>query len=117
MWTNLNFSKKVWLLVSVFIIFSIITGFGYHVMSNKIRTIGVESASNEMLDGYKNELKDVIDIMSVSLANATKGLSDETQRYEVYSAIARDVRFLENKSGYFFIYKTGGIVFMHAAKE
>lgn len=117
MWTNLNFSKKVWLLVSVFIFFSLITGFGYHSMINKIRTIGVESSSNEMLNGYKNELKDIVDVMAVSLSNSSKNATTDQERYNTYSTIARKARFFPDKSGYFFIVDENGTMFMHAAQE
>lgn len=116
MWKNLKFSAKVWLLVSVFIIFSVITAIGYHFMANQIKTIGIENASSEMLSGYTNELKDVVDVMTISLAAATKGVADEKEVHKIYSNIAKDVRFFPDKSGYFFIYKEGGDVFVHAAK-
>ena len=63
MWQNFNFSIKVIVLVCVLTLFTVLTGAGYHSMSNQIRDIGIQSASDEMLSGYKSELKDIVDVM------------------------------------------------------
>lgn len=116
MWKNLNFNLKVLLLVTVFIIFSTITALGYHYMSKQIRDISIESSKQTMLNGYKGELKDMVDVMAVALSSTVKGISDEKEIYALFSELARSPRFLDDKSGYFFIYENGGIPFMHATK-
>lgn len=116
MWTNLNFSKKVWLLAFVFMLFSLITGAGYHFMSNQIRNIGIESSKNEMLNAYKNELKDMVDVMAVSLASASEGETQENVLQSMYSTLLKDARFYDDKSGYFFVAKKGGEILVHPAK-
>jgi len=107
MWKNLNFSVKVMTLVIVLILFTVLTGVGYHKMSNQIKAIGVQSAGEEMLAGYKSELKDIVTVMAKTLAAATEGMTDEQEIIDTYHKLARDVRFLPDNSGYFFIYKKG----------
>jgi methyl-accepting chemotaxis protein len=113
MWKNFNFSVKVIVLVCVLILFTILTGVGYHTMSNQIRDLGIKSAGEEVLAGHKNELKDIVDVMASTLAAATEGMTDQDEIYKTYSTLARGARFLPDKSGYFFMYKDG-VNFFHA---
>ena len=115
MWKNINFSAKIVILVFVLILFSVLTAFGYHTMSNQIRDIGIQNASNEMLSGYKNELKDIVEVMATTLAAATEGTVDPDDIYKTYSKLSKEARFFPDKSGYFFIYK-GSVNFVHAIK-
>jgi methyl-accepting chemotaxis protein len=78
--------------------------------------MAIEQSTDSMLNGYKNELKDIVDVMALSLASATKGIDDENDIHAVYTTIVKDARFFPDKSGYFFIYKLGGKVFVHAAQ-
>jgi len=107
MWKNLNFSVKVVILVCVLTLFSVLTGVGYHQMSNQIKDIGIQSAGDEMLAGYKSELKDIVDVMASTLAAATEGMTDTDEIHEKYSTLSRSSRFFPDKSGYFFVYKDG----------
>lgn len=115
MWNNLKFNKKVGLLALVFILFTAMIGYSYHNMTNKIKAIGIDSAKHEMLTGYKEELRHMVDIMANSLGSVSKGASEERLQ-AMYSKMVKDARFFPDKSGYFFIYKRGGEVFVHAAK-
>ena len=105
MWKNLNFSWKVMILVFVLILFTVLTGAGYHKMSNQIKDIGIQSAGDEMLAGYKSELKDMVNVMASTLSAATEGMTDEKEIVSTFSKLARHVRFFPDESGYFFIYK------------
>ena len=116
MWKDLKFSRKVSLLVAVFIIFSVITAFGYHTMSNNIRDIGIQNSSEAMLDGYKRELKDIVDFTAVALGSATNGITDPKERFDIYNSYISKARFFPDESGYMFIYKVGGEAFAHPIK-
>jgi len=115
MWKNFDFSVKVVVLVCVLTLFTVLTGVGYHKMSNQIRDIGIQSAGEEVLAGHKNELKDIVDVMASTLASATQGMTDKNEIYETYSTLAKGARFFPDKSGYFFVYQEG-VNFFHAIK-
>ncbi len=115
MWKNINFKSKVTVLSFIFILFTAITGAGYHLMTNSIRDIGIQQASETMLNGYKNELKDIIDVVAQSLSSSTKNISSEREIHNIFKMITSDARFFPDKSGYFFIYKKGGTVVLNAA--
>lgn len=117
MWKNLNFSIKVSVLVVVFLLFSLITALGYHYMTNQVRTMGLENAKETMLAAYKDEVKDITDVMVASLASATKRATTEKERYEIYSKIAKTPRYFGDRSGYFFVIKKGGYMLMHGANN
>ncbi len=117
MWKNLKFSGKVSLLVAVFIIFSVITAFGYHTMSNNIRDIGIQNSSEAMLEGYKRELKDIVDFTAIALGTVTAGKAEDSQeRADIYSTYVSEARFFPDKSGYMFIFKVNGENISHPIK-
>jgi len=113
MWKNLRFRSKVSLLVLVFIIFSIITALGYHKMANEIRDIGIENSSEAMLNGYRTELKDIVDFTAQALASASEGVTNERELYQIYSKYISKSRFFPDESGYIFIFKDGGDTLVH----
>jgi signal transduction histidine kinase len=116
MWKNLKFSLKTIVLVAVLIAFTILTAFGYHKLTGDIRDMGIDHAKKIMLDGYKNELKDIVDVMAVSASEAVAHRTSEKEVHDIFTRLVGEARFFPDKSGYFFIYRVGGIVFVHAAK-
>jgi methyl-accepting chemotaxis protein len=112
MWKNLKFSLKISVLVIVLIGFSILTAVGYHILSNDIRDMGIKQSTDEMLQGYKNELKDLVHATALSLSAAVSNVQDEKETYAIFKTLVNNVRFFPDKSGYFFIYKVGGTNFL-----
>lgn len=115
MWKNLKFSLKTTILVTVLIAFSLLTAVGYHMLAGDIRDMGIKQSTDTMLEGYQNELKDIVDVMALSLSSAVKGVQDEKEIYAIFTKLVKNARFFPDKSGYYFIYKLGGVVFVHAA--
>ncbi|RVU83978.1 HAMP domain-containing protein [Leucothrix sargassi] len=115
MWKNFNFSLKMLVLVSVMLFFTILVGAGYHKLTTEIRDIGIQSAGDEMLSGYKNDLKNIVEVMASTLAAATEGMEDPEEIYQTYAKLTKDARFFPDQSGYFFIYRDG-VNFVHAIK-
>jgi methyl-accepting chemotaxis protein len=116
MWKNLKFSLKISVLVIVLIGFSVLTAVGYGILSNDIRDMGIKQSTDEMMQGYKSELKDIVDSTALSLSSAVKGVHNEKEIYTTFKKLVNNVRFFPDKSGYFFIYKVGGTVFVHPTK-
>jgi methyl-accepting chemotaxis protein len=116
MWKNLGFSLKTAVLVMVLIAFAILTAYGYHTLSNNVRDLGIKHSKETMLQGYKNELKDIVDVMALSLSAAAANQKTEAQVHDVFTKLVRKARFFPDNSGYFFIYRSPGTVFVHAAK-
>ncbi len=115
-WQNLPFKMKTSVLVAVLVGFIAFTCISYNRLVNKVRDFGVMQTRETMLQDYREELKDVVDIMAISLASAIESIENEDQIYNIFSKLIKGVRFLPDKSGYYFIYKVGGTVFTHAAQ-
>ncbi|PWQ96040.1 cache domain-containing protein [Leucothrix arctica] len=112
MWKNLKFRSKVFVLTGVLLLFSILTGAGYQVMSNQIRDIGIKNASDGVLEARKEELKVLVDVMESALTAATIGVTDEKEIYKIYSQLLTNNRFFDDESGYFFV-SDDGVNFIH----
>ena len=110
----MSISKKIGALVVVFLLFNLATAFGYRLVVNRVRDLALENSTNLMMQDYRNELKDVVDAMALSLSSAVDGVTDEAEVYRIFSKLAKPSRFFADRSGYFFIYKVGGTVFVHA---
>jgi len=103
-------------LIIVLLSFISVTVASYHLLLGEIRDIGIEQTTDMMLHGYKNELKEIVDVMAISLSSAVQGVTDEAQIYQNFSMLVKGILFFPDESGYYFIYKKGGTVFVHAAQ-
>jgi signal transduction histidine kinase len=115
-WRNLSFKTKLSFLIFTFTGCIVITALSYEWLVGEVRDIGVKQANATMLQGYRNELKDIVDVMALTLGSAIKNINDEDEIHEIFSTTIKEVRFFPDQSGYYFIYKFGGIVFAHAAQ-
>jgi len=104
------------MLIGMMLCFGAVVGIGYHQLSRDIRNVGINLMAETMLDGYKSELKDIVDVMALSLSAASIEMTDENQIHDFFTRQIKPARFFPDQSGYFFIYKKGGVVFTHAAQ-
>jgi methyl-accepting chemotaxis protein len=116
-WENLSFTTKTIVLVILLVSFSVGTGVTYHLLVKRISDMGVNQSTDIMLKDYKNELKDVVDMMAATLAASVEGINDENEIYRTFKHLIQDARFFPDKSGYIFIYKIGGTVFVLPPKQ
>ncbi len=112
LWVNLSFSIKLNILVAILVLFCVATGVAYQVLINQTRDMAVQQASEIMLEDYRTKLKDLVDAMSVTLAASIEGVAEEGRHHQIFTHLIRDSRFFPDRSGYFFIYKRGGTVFV-----
>jgi signal transduction histidine kinase len=114
LWDNRSFKIKTLCLVLVLVSFTVITAVKYHLLVQKISTTSITQSTDIMLNGYKNELKDIVDMMAVTLASAVEGIDieDEDKIRGIFKRLIQKSRFFPDNSGYMFIYKKGGIVFV-----
>lgn len=112
LWKNLSFKVKTSLLVFLLIFLTMLTAFRYHLLVTEMSEMSINQSTEIMLTGHKNELKNITDMMATSLASAIEGIDDEAQIHQVFKTLIQDARFLPDESGYMFIYKKGGTVFV-----
>ncbi len=116
MWQDLSFKMKLGILVVVLVSFVVFTVVTYNTLVEEVRDVGIDQATTMMLQGYKKELQDIVDVMALTLSAAIEEETSEQEIYQIFSNGIGDVRFFPDESGYYFIYKTGGVVFAHAAQ-
>jgi len=111
-WGNLGISKKIYTLVAVLVFFTLLTGASYHLLVGMVRDSAVEQTTAIMMQDYRDQLKNLVDAMAPTLAASIEGVKDEQQVYRNFSGLVKNSRFFADNSGYYFIYKTGGTVFV-----
>ena len=108
----MTIQRKILALVAVLVLFAVAASAGYHVLTVRIRDTATQRTGELLLQDYRNELKDLVDGMASSLAAAGEGRSEEQELHRVWGALLRNARFFPDRSGYFFVYKSGGTVFV-----
>ena len=111
-WGNLGISKKIYTLVAVLVLFTLLTGASYHLLVGMVRDSAVDQTTAIMMQDYRDQLKNLVDAMAPTLAASIEGVKDEQQIYSNFSGLVKNSRFFSDNSGYYFIYKTGGTVFV-----
>jgi methyl-accepting chemotaxis protein len=108
----MSITKKIVALVAVLVVFTGLTAAGYHVLVGRVRDMATRQTSEMLLEDYRNELKDLVDSIAPALAAAAETAKDERDLHRLFNSLVRTTRFFPDRSGYYFIYKTGGTVFV-----
>jgi methyl-accepting chemotaxis protein len=108
----MSFTRKIVALVAVLVVFTALTAAGYHVLVGRVRDMATRQTSEMLLQDYRNELKDLVDSVAPALAAAAETAKDERELHRQFNSIVKNARFFPDRSGYFFIYRTGGTVFV-----
>jgi methyl-accepting chemotaxis protein len=113
---NLSFKVKTSLLVILLFSLTVITAIRYQLLVDEISKLNISQSTEIMLTGHKNDIRNITDMMAITLAAAAKNSASEDETQKVFKTLIQDARFLPDESGYMFIYKKGGTVFAHATK-
>jgi signal transduction histidine kinase len=108
----MSIGKKIVALVAVLVLFTALTAAGYHLLVVRVRDMATRNTTDVMLQAYRNELKDLVDAMAATLAAANDGVKDERETHRIFSGLVKNARFFPDGSGYYFVYKAGGTVFV-----
>ena len=108
----MSITRKILALVAVLVAFTALTAAGYHRLVARVRDMAIARTSEMLLQDYRNELKDLVDGMAPTLAAAAEGVTDERELHRIFTGLVKGARFFPDHSGYYFIYRTGGTVFV-----
>ncbi len=108
----MSITTKILALVAVLVLFTGATATGYHVLVGQVRDMATRQTTEMMLQDYRNELKDLVDAMASTLGAAAAGVKDERETHRIFTSLVKSARFFPDSSGYYFIYKVGGTVFV-----
>ena len=92
-WKNVSIKIKIAALAIVLLGFIAATVASYHLSIGEIREVGIEKTTEMMLHGYKSELKEIVDVMAISLSSAVQGVTDEGRIYRNFSRLVKKIRF------------------------
>jgi methyl-accepting chemotaxis protein len=108
----MSIGRKIAALVAVLVLFTALTAAAYHVLVGRVRDTAIRETTDMLLQDYRTELKDLVDAMAPALAAAAEGVRDEHELHRILGGIVKNARFFPDRSGYYFIYKAGGTVFV-----
>ncbi len=93
-----------------------IAGIVYALVQNAatISHLSLEEIQDRMLDGQKEKLKVAVNTLALAAGVAIKDVPDEKDRTQLLRDMIQNIRFEEDSSGYYFIYK-GTVSVAHPA--
>ncbi len=83
--------------------------------ANKVKTQGLDETSAIMLEGQKVKLQVATHTAAVTLGHAIEGM-DENEQIDTIRKLIDDIRFEDDKSGYYFVYNKTVCVALPPAK-
>ncbi|MDR2488882.1 MAG: methyl-accepting chemotaxis protein [Desulfovibrio sp.] len=83
--------------------------------AEQIKDSGIEDTTQVMLQGERDKIQLGTHTIAHALGKALAGISDSAKQAEVIKSYINDIRFEEDKSGYYFVYR-GTVVFVHPAQ-
>ncbi|WP_027179901.1 methyl-accepting chemotaxis protein [Maridesulfovibrio bastinii] len=110
MFKNLSVAGRFIVLISVIIVFVIITSYMFRMAISNVTEIGATETATVMLKDQKDKLRVATISMAMSLAREIRDIPSEERRIEFIKNAVEDIRFEKDKSGYFFVYKKTTVV-------
>ncbi len=106
MLNRLSIKGRMLLVVcSIMLLFGLLLWFAV-TNSTKVRDMGLEKTGMVMLADQKAKLQVATHSMALTLGHAISGVEGEEQRIALIRKLVDDIRFEEDKSGYYFVYNS-----------
>ncbi|WP_319759191.1 methyl-accepting chemotaxis protein [Maridesulfovibrio sp.] len=102
---NLSIGARFFLLLSLMVLFLIVTGIFFMGAIREITAHGVSSTEKIMLQDQKDKIFVATRSMALSLGKEIAHITDPAERLEFIREALDPVRFEKDNSGYFFVYK------------
>lgn len=107
---NLSVIWKLWLLIGVTSFFGVVVLVTAAVVVKDVEEMAVDRLGEKMLAGHEEKIKSVVDATIASWATELAECATEEERVAAIRRMNAPVRYLENRSGYLFVYEKGGTV-------
>ena len=92
------------IIVSILVLFLMMIFFAVQ-NGNKVRDLGLEEVTSVMLADQKAKLQVASHTAALAVGHAIEGVADKDEKVEIIRTLIDDIRFEEDKSGYFFVYE------------
>lgn len=103
-------------IVSIFFLFGLMLWFAV-ANSNKVRDMGLTKTSTVMLEDQKAKLKVATHSVALTVGHAIEGITDKQQQIDLIRKLVDDIRFEDDRSGYYFVYENTTNVALPPAKD
>ena len=102
---KVTIKTRILILIASIVLF--ILGFSLAFLNGvgKVKDIGVERSAEAMLQGEQRKLQVSTHSMAVSISEAIADVPELDRKVEIIRKLVDKIRFEEDKSGYFFVYK------------
>lgn len=104
------------IIVSILALFAVMVFFTIQ-NSSRIKELGLVKTGNVMLDDQKAKLQVASHSVALAAGHAIEGLDNLEQKIEIIRKLIDDIRFEEDKSGYYFVYNDTVNVALPPKKE
>jgi len=91
------------IIVAILVLFLLMIFFAIQ-NGNKVRDLGLQEVSSVMLEDQKAKIQVAGHTAALTLGHAIDGISDKKEQVTIIRKLIDDIRFEEDKSGYFFVY-------------
>ncbi|MFT5727201.1 MAG: methyl-accepting chemotaxis protein [Desulforhopalus sp.] len=91
------------IIVAILVLFLLMIFFAIQ-NGNKVRDLGLQEVSSVMLDDQKEKIQVASHTAALAVGHAIDGVSDKKEQVAIIRKLIDDIRFEEDKSGYFFVY-------------
>lgn len=104
------------IITSIFITFLIMTFFAI-MTGNRAKELGIEKTGEIMLLNQMDKLQVASHTAALAIGKAIENIQDQKERVEIVRKLIDDVRFEDDSSGYFFVYRDTVNVALPPKKE
>jgi methyl-accepting chemotaxis protein len=92
------------IIVSILVLFLLMIFFTIQ-NGNKVRDLVLQEVTVVMLDDQKAKIQIASHTAALTVGHALEGVSDKGEQIDIIRKLLDDIRFEEDKSGYFFVYE------------
>lgn len=102
---DLKIKHRLYSIVALMFFFSVICGYFIISGTSKIKETSLEELDQAIVQIQKEKLKAVIHSVATALGRGMSDISSEADRIDYIGRIIETIRFEEDESGYFYVYK------------
>lgn len=106
---NLKIRNKIFLIVAIVGLLVAILAVFANISAETIKEQMVDKVGNAQLQGYKQLIKWEVETIATLYGEVLSDVSDDKDKLQKLRELNNPVNFLENKSGYFFVYDKEGV--------
>ena len=107
---NLSVIWKLWLLIGVTSFFGLVVLVTAAVVVKDVEEMAVGRLGEKMMAGHEEKIKSVVDATLATWGVGLQQCTTDEERIAYIRRMNEPIRYLENKSGYLFVYERGGTV-------